>query len=215
MSTFDGFPTGKTPGYNPEGRAFPDISMYAPLFPILGANGTLSVQAGTSVSAPMAAAVFTLANQKLMEDGYGIIGYTNPMLYWMGENFTEAYDDVTVGNNKAGKGGSDCLFGFPAAPGWDAATGFGSINVGPFVECAKRYQDEVRNKGLEMLPDGTFNAAAASSSSDSGSSPDQASSPKPNSSARGSMVLSSSLMAGSIALLNGIDYSRTRLISNS
>ncbi len=176
-STFDGFPTTKTPGYNPEGRAFPDISMYGTTFPILDADGTLVQMVGTSLSAPMAAAVFTLANQKLMEDGYGIIGYANPMLYWMGENCTEAYRDVTVGNNRAGEDGTECLFGFPAAPGWDAATGFGSINFGPFVECAKRYQDEVRSKGLEMLPD------------------------QAPSSARGSMVLSSWLVAGCIALL--------------
>ncbi len=152
-STFDGFPTKQTPGYNPEGRAYPDISMYGSRFPILGADGKLSSQAGTSLSAPMAAAVFTLANQKLMEDGYGIIGYATPMLYWMGENCTQAFNDITVGDNKADiDDGTDCLFGFPAAPGWDAATGFGSINFGPFVECAKRYQDEVRSKGLEILP---------------------------------------------------------------
>jgi hypothetical protein len=177
-STFDGFPTKQTPGYNPEGRAYPDISMYGSAFPILGADGKISSQAGTSLSAPMAAAVFTLANQKLMEDGYGIIGYANPMLYWMGENCTQAFNDVTVGDNRADiDDGTDCLFGFPAAPGWDAATGFGSINFGPFVECAKRYQDEVRSKGLEMLPD------------------------QAPSSARGSMVLSSWLVAGCIALL--------------
>lgn len=51
---------------------------------------------------------------------------------------------------------TDCLFGFPAAPGWDAATGLGSIRFDPFVSCAKRYQDEVRSKGLELLPDGSY-----------------------------------------------------------
>ena len=88
-----------------------------------------------------------------MRDGYDIIGYANPMLYWMGENCTDAFNDITIGDITAtNTGGEECLFGFPAAPGWDAATGFGSINFGPFVECAKRYQDEVRNKGLEILP---------------------------------------------------------------
>jgi subtilase family serine protease len=199
-STFDGFPTPKAPGYNPEGRAFPDISMYGSWFPMLNPDGTLRKASGTSLSAPMAAAVFSLANQKLMEDGYGIIGYANPMLYWMGENCTEAYNDITIGNIKANKDGDDCLYGFPAVPGWDAATGFGSINFGPFVECAKRYQDEVRSKGLELLPDGTFNMAAASSSS-GGSSSDQATALRPNASARGYMMLSSSLMAVFVASL--------------
>ena len=105
----------------------------------------------------MAAALFSLANQALMRDGYDTIGYANPMLYWMGENCTDAFNDITIGNNQANEDGDkSCLFGFPAAPGWDAATGFGSINFGPFVECAKRYQDEVRSVGLEMLPDGSY-----------------------------------------------------------
>jgi hypothetical protein len=111
---------------------------------------------GTSLSAPLAASLFSLANQALTRDGYDTIGYANPMLYWMGENCTDAFNDITIGDITANGDGDECLFGFPAAPGWDAATGFGSINFGPFVECAKRYQDEVRNVGLEMLPDGSY-----------------------------------------------------------
>ena len=170
-SSFDGFPTLDTPGYNPFGRAFPDISMYASNFPTLQAGGNLTSVSGTSLAAPIAAAVFSLANQKLMEDGYDIIGYANPMLYWMGENCTDAFNDITVGDNKAGQDGEYCSLGFPAAPGWDAATGFGSINFEPFVECTKRYQDEVRSKGLEILPDGTFNVAAASSNASGNENP--------------------------------------------
>lgn len=161
-STFDGFPTKDTPGFNPNGRAFPDIAMYAAYFPILSAaNGDLSLQAGTSLAAPMAAAIFTLVNQKLLADGYKTIGYANPMIYWMGENCTDAFHDISVGNNQGDKQfGNKCLYGFPAAPGWDPATGFGSIKFDPFVACAKRYQDEVRSKGLEILPDGSLNTAA-------------------------------------------------------
>jgi subtilase family serine protease len=165
-STFDGFPTKNTPGYNPNGRAFPDISMYAAWFPTLKIDGSPNTQAGTSLSAPTAAAMISLVNQKLLESGYDVVGYANPMIYWMGENCTEAFRDVTIGNNQAGKNVEDCLYGFPASAGWDAATGFGSINFEPLVACAKRYQDEVRNQGLELLPDGTFNLAAARSSGD-------------------------------------------------
>ena len=160
QSTFAAFPTAATPGWNPTGRAYPDIAAYGAGFPIVDVDGEISATAGTSLSAPMAAALFSLANQALMRDGYDTIGYANPMLYWMGENCTDAFNDITIGNNQANEAnenvGKSCLFGFPAAPGWDAATGFGSINFGPFVECAKRYQDEVRNVGLEMLPDGSY-----------------------------------------------------------
>jgi tripeptidyl-peptidase-1 len=155
--TFAAFPTAAgTPGWNPTGRAYPDIAAYGDWFPIVNWDGAIQKQAGTSLSAPMAAALFSLANQALTRDGYDAIGYANPMLYWMGQNCTDAFNDITIGDNTANQSGEPCIFGFPAAPGWDAATGLGSINFGPFVECAKRYQDEVRNVGLEMLPDGSY-----------------------------------------------------------
>ena len=158
QSTFAAFPTADTPGWNPTGRAFPDIAAYGAWFPVIDWSGRLTPTSGTSLSAPMVAALFSLANQALKRDGYDFIGYANPMLYWMGENCTDSFNDVTIGDNQAGENdnGELCSFGFPAAPGWDAATGLGSINFGPFVECAKRYQDEVRNKGLEILPDGSY-----------------------------------------------------------
>ena len=40
-STFPGFPTEDTPGFNPSGRAVPDMSTYSAMFPILLANGTV------------------------------------------------------------------------------------------------------------------------------------------------------------------------------
>ena len=77
-------------GWNPTGRAYPDIAAYGAGFPIVDVDGEISATAGTSLSAPMAAALFSLANQALMRDGYDTIGYANPMLYWMGENCTDA-----------------------------------------------------------------------------------------------------------------------------
>jgi tripeptidyl-peptidase-1 len=120
QSTFAAFPTeAGTPGWNPTGRAFPDISAYGAYFPIVDWDGTIKATAGTSLSAPMAAALFSLANQALMSDGYDVIGYANPMIYWMGENCTDAFNDITVGNNTASDNQplSVCDVGFPAAPG--------------------------------------------------------------------------------------------------
>lgn len=165
-STFPAFPTEKTPGFNPAGRGFPDISAYADGFPtmpapLIGAEG-LTSEAGTSLSAPLTAGLFSLANQKLIEDGYEKIGYANPMLYWMGESCTEAFNDITDGNIQWGSAGSDkCLYGYPAAPGWDAATGLGTIKFDPFVACAKRYQDEVRGDPTGSPPVPTPSPSAA------------------------------------------------------
>jgi hypothetical protein len=167
-STFPAFPTEKTPGFNPAGRGFPDISAYADMFPtmkapLIGAEG-LGSEAGTSLAAPVAAGLFSLANQKLIEDGYEKIGYANPMLYWMGESCTEAFNDITDGNIQWGSAASDkCLYGYPAAPGWDAATGLGTIKFDPFVACAKRYQDEVRGDPTGSPPVPTPSPSASGS----------------------------------------------------
>ncbi|WPT14433.1 hypothetical protein PSENEW3_00000563 [Picochlorum sp. SENEW3] len=144
-TTFSGFPTADTPGYNPTGRGYPDISAYASMFPILDPTGRLTSVSGTSLSTPLAASLFTMANQKLLDEGYSLIGYANPMLYWMADNCPDAFTDITLGDNQADENGDLCLFGFPASVGWDPVTGLGSINFGPFVECAKKYQDAQKN----------------------------------------------------------------------
>jgi hypothetical protein len=166
-TTFAAFPTEDTPGFNPNGRAYPDIAFYSDAVPFMNGDGTSFPVGGTSFSAPAVAAVFTLVNEQLQKDGYGKLGYANPMIYWMGENCTEAFTDVTVGDNLGNhyKPYENCLFGYPAAPGWDATTGFGAINFEPFIACAKRYQDEVRSKGLELLPDGSRRSVASLPSS--------------------------------------------------
>jgi hypothetical protein len=166
-TTFAAFPTEDTPGFNPNGRAYPDIAFYSDAVPFVNGSGTFEIVGGTSFSAPAVAAVFTLVNEQLQKDGYGKLGYANPMIYWMGENCTEAFTDVTVGDNLGTHNPphENCLFGYPAAPGWDATTGFGAINFEPFIACAKRYQDEVRSKGLELLPDGSRRSVASLPSS--------------------------------------------------
>lgn len=140
-TTFTGFPTLKTPGYNPGGRGYPDIAAYAAYIPILDPSGNIMHVSGTSLSTPLMASLFTLANQKLLNDGYSLIGYANPMLYWMAENCPEAFNDITIGDNQFGESGYLCQYGYPAAVGWDPVTGLGSINFNPFVECVKVYQD--------------------------------------------------------------------------
>ena len=140
--TFTGFPIDTTVGYNPNGRGFPDIAAYGAYFPILTPSGDVDSVSGTSLSTPLAASLFTLANQKLLEDGYKLIGYANPMLYWMAEKCPQAFNDITMGDNQSDENGDLCQYGYPTAVGWDPVTGLGSINFGPFVACAKKYQDK-------------------------------------------------------------------------
>ena len=77
---------------------------------------------GTSATTPLWAATVALINQDLKKKGLRETGFANPALYWMGENMDNLnprpFHDVVAGNNLA----------YTAAPGWDFATGWGSMD---------------------------------------------------------------------------------------
>ena len=78
---------------------------------------------GTSAAAPLWAGTTALINQDLKKKGLREAGFANPALYWMGQNASKLparpFHDVTSGNNLANDAG----------PGWDFATGWGSMNA--------------------------------------------------------------------------------------
>lgn len=125
---------GKVPDsggiYNAHGRGYPDMSA-------LGDNAVFAWQGelyqtggGTSMSAPLVAAIFTRINDERIKAGKGPVGFVNPTLY----KHPEMFNDVTVGNqDKGGPGGDDQPSvcgnkGFLAAAGWDPVTGMGTPN---------------------------------------------------------------------------------------
>ncbi|HUZ86694.1 MAG TPA: S53 family peptidase [Candidatus Baltobacterales bacterium] len=77
---------------------------------------------GTSAATPLWAATVALINQDLKKKGLREVGFANPGIYWMGENESKfsarPFHDVTAGNN----------LGYDAGPGWDFATGWGSMD---------------------------------------------------------------------------------------
>lgn len=161
---FKAFPTKETASsFNPNGRAYPDIAAYGSGQMLVGPDGRATGPvAGTSLSAPIVASLFTLANQKLTQEGYEKIGYANPMLYWMGEDCPEAFTDVLYGNNTGSEDTDVCNFGYPATPGWDAVSGWGTINFEPFVQCAMKYQETVKGVKPKAV-DSTDSSASESS----------------------------------------------------
>jgi kumamolisin len=78
---------------------------------------------GTSAAAPLWSGTLALINQDLKTRGLREAGFANPALYWMGENASKLparpFHDVTSGNNLA----------TGAGPGWDFATGWGSMDA--------------------------------------------------------------------------------------
>jgi len=69
---------------------------------------------GTSAAAPVWAAFCALIDNALGHN----IGFLNPTLYKLGAGRSSPYHDITSGNN----------LHYPATPGWDYATGWGSMD---------------------------------------------------------------------------------------
>ncbi len=93
-----------------------------------GAGSPFGVVGGTSAVAPLYAALIALINAGLNKR----IGYLNPTLYSLGSSgvFRDINDGVSNAvswTNPDGSTGGPSL-GYTSGPGWDACTGWGSIN---------------------------------------------------------------------------------------
>ncbi|KJY02362.1 tripeptidyl peptidase-like protein [Zymoseptoria brevis] len=103
--------------YNPNGRAYPDISAQGYGFVVVyGGKNTLVD--GTSASSPAAAGILTNVNDALIAAGRPPLGFMNPWLY---SRAGKGFNDITVGNIWGCN-----TSGFPAKDGWDLATGYGT-----------------------------------------------------------------------------------------
>jgi pseudomonalisin len=96
-------------------RTLPDVSMDAD--PNTGANvyvdGTPETVGGTSLSSPLTLGVWDRIESAHNES----VPFASPLLY--AENGTSAFHDITLGNTGP----------YPAAPGYDLATGIGTFDV--------------------------------------------------------------------------------------
>jgi tripeptidyl-peptidase-1 len=104
--------------YNKIGRGFPDVSALGDNGAIV-AQGSATLEGGTSMAAPIVAAIFTRINEERIAAGKGPIGFANPTLY----AHPEAFNDITVGDQSQGGCGTK---GFSAVSGWDPVTGLGT-----------------------------------------------------------------------------------------
>jgi subtilase family serine protease len=124
---------GKTmhSGYNANGRGYPDVSVAGALYEVV-IGGSWYLVSGTSASAPVVAGMISLVNAARMKKGLSAVGWINPALYALYQNFTM---DITSGDNKCSAYGELCCDeGFETADGWDPVTGLGSLNFTLFKE---------------------------------------------------------------------------------
>jgi pseudomonalisin len=112
------------PGTGPLCRATPDVAAISGDVAtgngmlITDDNGSDQQGAGTSLSSPLWLGMWTRIQAAAAKKG---LGFANPSLYKIGKGPTYANDffDVTVGNNLP----------YPATPGWDNASGWGTPDV--------------------------------------------------------------------------------------
>ena len=105
------------------GRQVPDVAADADTATgtVIVENGQKTQGGGTSLSAPIWAGFTALIDQYLTGHGGHPVGFFNPLLYSMADVSPgyPPFHDVTVGGNDF----------YPAAPGYDMATGLGSPDV--------------------------------------------------------------------------------------
>ena len=96
------------------------------------ATGALTAAGGTSFAVPIFAGLVAIINDKLNSTGQGMI---NPTLYSLAAsstNYASAFHDITSGGNQCTAGSNYCSSAgaseYPAATGYDEASGLGSID---------------------------------------------------------------------------------------
>jgi uncharacterized protein (TIGR03437 family) len=135
------------PGVPNDGaRDVPDVSFSAAAnhdgyLITYGGASSLYVVGGTSAGAPSMAGIVTLVNQYVVKLGLqktGGLGNVNPQLYRLAQSAPTAFHDVTGGSNivPCEQGTADCStgsIGYNAGPGYDQASGLGSLDVNVLV----------------------------------------------------------------------------------
>jgi uncharacterized protein (TIGR03437 family) len=128
---------------NDNARHVPDIALSAAghdayFINYLGINGGV---AGTSAAAPAMAGIVALLNQYQLVRGFQKapgLGNINPQLYRLAQSAPSVFHDTTAGDNlvPCAQGSPDCLtgmLGYRAGPGYDMATGLGSVDANALV----------------------------------------------------------------------------------
>jgi len=118
-----------TCSFNASGRATPDVGALGDEhFQVINGGRTISV-GGTSASCPTFSAIVTLLNDQRLNSGKSTLGFLNTILYQTAAAHSEAFYDVTIGDNEKSlccRSGTQS--GFLCAAGWDPVTGLGTPN---------------------------------------------------------------------------------------
>ncbi|KAF8326611.1 peptidase S8/S53 domain-containing protein [Cantharellus anzutake] len=120
--------------YNKTGRAYPDVSAQGSHQLIVVDGDDVNI-GGTSASAPIFASIITLINARIRQlygEDAGGLGWVHPLFY-LYPGIRTAWNDVVNGGSYGCDGDAQGIGGpgnggFPATHGWDASTGWGTID---------------------------------------------------------------------------------------
>jgi subtilase family serine protease len=150
----------------PDHRSVPDVSMLADVAPgyeiyctakgdcLSGGNTNLWTQVGgTSAASPLLAGGLALVDQALRRSGRQDVGLANPLLYQVAQSPAAAnvISDVVSNGNDLGASISGKPFGCcTAVPGYDDASGLGSINLAGLALVAGTLVPKVVHVGVSL-----------------------------------------------------------------
>jgi tripeptidyl-peptidase-1 len=121
LSTATGLPASNL--YNQSGRGYPDVAAQSENFVVVQGGIPLPGVGGTSCASPSFSGIVSLLNDLRLAQGKSSLGFLNPLIYQTAPTVPNSFNDVVSGYN------AGCVItGFPAAPGWDPTTGWGSPN---------------------------------------------------------------------------------------
>lgn len=120
--------------FNARGRAMPDLAALS--YPWVMQGTYTFATRGTSVAAPIVAALMGFLTDASLAASGRRLGFVNPLLYRMAVERPDTFTDVVVGSNRCTEAAgclSSCM-GYNATAGWDAVTGLGTPNVTAMLE---------------------------------------------------------------------------------
>jgi kumamolisin len=144
-----------SPAVLPYGRGFPDVALMASgpsvqrgdVLTALGYQAVIGrtwidYAGGTSMAAPIWAAIIALANEARRNAGKGRVGFVNPALYSLRKATPPPFRDITIGQtdvgvrvvNIHGKAVNHRIDGYSACGDWDPVTGLGVPDVTNLVQ---------------------------------------------------------------------------------
>lgn len=115
--------------YNRDGRAYPDISAISENGVTITTGGVVRLDnAGTSMAAPIVAALISRINEERLSAGKGLVGFVNPVFY----AHPEMFNDITFSPLKVAPCNETGYL--EAVKGWDPMTGLGTPNYPAMLE---------------------------------------------------------------------------------